>query len=268
MTDPSKDFDLGLRFVGEPAAELSQREAGIFAELRPAGIMLRKRNFLQGEPYDVWLKAYQRLLSDVREAIGRPAIIVSIDHEGGAVRRFPAPITRFPYAATYGSSLPAVEAVSAAMAKELSALGVNLSYWPVADIHSNPANPVINQRSFGTTVQAVSQAACVCARTLRAHGVIPCAKHFPGHGDTALDSHVALPSLQYSRQELEQRELAPFHALIQDGIEMVMSAHLMVPSLDPDNPATVSPTIQRDILRNSLGFNGVTISDALGMKGN
>lgn len=268
MTQTSFDCDPGMRFIVEPSStRLSSEEALMLSDLKPAGIMLRKRNFLQNEPYDVWRAEYQKLLADVRIAIGRPHIIVCVDHEGGAVHRFPEPITRFPYPAVYGSSPQAVEAVSAAMAQELCSLGVNISFSPVADIHSNPTNPVINQRAFGATASQVTEAALMCATTLRRGGVVPCAKHFPGHGDTATDSHFAVPVLTHSLSELQQRELIPFQRLIDEGIEMVMSAHLMVPQVDADNQATISRRMLTDLLRAQMGFRGVTITDALGMKG-
>lgn len=268
MTSAVDILDIGLRFIVEPSGPtLSVQESELLTALRPAGIMLRKRNFLHDQPYDIWRNQLAELLSDVRAAIGRPRIIVSIDHEGGAVHRFPAPITRFPYAAAYGSSQEAVVAVAQAMALELSATGVNLSYAPVADIHSNAANPVINQRAFATSASAVADAACLFARTLRHGGVVPCAKHFPGHGDTAVDSHYTVPVVACSRTELEARELVPFRALVRDGIEMVMSGHLVVPALDADNQATVSSAVMTDVLRGELGFAGLAIADALGMKG-
>jgi beta-N-acetylhexosaminidase len=268
MTSSTSVFDPGLRFIVEPySTRLSPIEQSQLADLRPAGIMLRKRNFLQNQPYDIWLEELSRLLADVREAIGRPHIIVSIDHEGGAVHRIPPPLTRFPYAATYGSSLEAVTQVSSVMAQELTSIGVNISFSPVADIHSNPKNPVINERAFGTTPEQVSMAAVACARALRAHGVVPCAKHFPGHGDTAVDSHWMLPIVPHTRDELLSRELVPFKALIDDGIEMIMTAHLIALGLDPDRQATISPEVLTTLLRETLGFGGVTIADALGMKG-
>lgn len=268
MTSAQGIPDTGLRFIVEPtSSSLSPSEASLLRQLRPAGVMLRKRNFLQNEPYDVWRKQFSLLLNDIRTAIGRPRIIVSIDHEGGAVHRFPDPITRFPYPASYGSSHEAVAAVAEAMALELSATGINLSFSPVADIHTNPSNPVINQRAFGTSAPAVADVVCLFARTLRQGGVVPCAKHFPGHGDTAVDSHYAVPIVTRSRAELEQRELIPFRALVQDGIEMVMSGHVVVPALDAENQATVSPIVLAELLRKSLGFSGLTIADALGMKG-
>jgi beta-N-acetylhexosaminidase len=228
--------------------------------------MIRRRNVLADLPYQEWLSEYKALLDEVRDAIGRESIIVCVDHEGGRVNRYPAPITRFPYPAFYGSSLSAVEAVSKAMAIELKSLGVNISFSPVADIHSNPLNPVINQRAYGCTPEAASAGAATCARTLRAHGVMPCAKHFPGHGDTQTDSHTALPLLNLSIEQLIQRELIPFEALISEGIEAIMSAHILLPQIDALNPATLSPIIMRDLLRSRMGFKGVSIADALGMQ--
>jgi beta-N-acetylhexosaminidase len=262
------NLDFGLRFIVEPSStRLTEQERASLADLQPAGIMLRKRNFHQDLPYDAWLGAYAELLADVRQAIGRDDVFVSIDHEGGRVHRFPVPVTRFPYPAFYSASLPSVEAVARSMAIELRSLGINLSFAPVADIHSNPLNPVINQRSFGRTAQEVCQRAGLFARTLLEEGVLPCAKHFPGHGDTTIDSHHALPLASASLDELKGRELLPFAALVAEGIPMVMSAHLLVPALDHENPATLSRAILNDLLRKELGFGGVTVADALGMEG-
>jgi beta-N-acetylhexosaminidase len=263
----SSTFDLGLRFIVEPfSTVLSADEAALLADLRPIGVMLRKRNFLKNVPYTDWLAAYKKLLSDIRAAIGRPSIVVCIDHEGGNVVRFPAPVTRFPYPAFYASSDAAVAEVSRMMATELRSLGINLSFSPVADIHSNPANPVINERAFGRTAEDVARSACICAAALRASGIVPCAKHFPGHGDTASDSHYSLPVVHASQEELENREFVPFRALIKDGIEIIMSAHIVVPALDAHNQATLSQVIMKSVLRDRLGFKGITIADALGMK--
>jgi beta-N-acetylhexosaminidase len=268
MSSSAPVADIGVRFVVEPSGtQLSNEEKTLLRDLKPAGIMLRKRNFCHDRPYREWLGIYKELLSECRTAIGRHSMIVSVDHEGGAVHRFPAPITRFPYAATYGAEPEAVREVALAMGEELAALGVNLSFSPVADIHSNPKNPVINERAFGTTPQHVSDAALACMQGLQQHGVMACAKHFPGHGDTAEDSHYALPTVMHSREELEQRELVPFRALIDGGIEMIMSAHIMVPALDPAAQATISSAILSDLLRRQLGYRGLVIADALGMKG-
>jgi beta-N-acetylhexosaminidase len=261
------DLDLGLRFVVEPlSTSLSDEERRLLSDLRPAGVMFRKRNFIQDAPYHEWLGAFDTLLSDIRRAVGRDALMISIDHEGGRVHRFPPPITRFPYPAFYSGSPDAIESVARAMGIELRSLGFNVSFSPVTDIHSNPSNPVINQRAFGRTATEVAERAALFAKGLQAEGILPCIKHFPGHGDTATDSHYALPVVLGDLSELTAREFYPFAAIIQEGIQMVMSAHIMLPQVDPDNQATLSRRILTDILRGQLGFNGVIIADALGMQ--
>lgn len=258
---------LGLRFIVEPEGPvLTAKEKELLADLKPLGVMFRRRNFVQNVPYKEWLDAYKELVAEIRVAIGRPQVIFCIDHEGGDVHRFPPPVTRFPYAMTYGSSVETVRAVSEAMAVELASLGINLTFSPVADVHSNPKNPVIHQRAFSTDPQEVARAAVASANEFRVRGVLPCAKHFPGHGDTAVDSHFSLPLVSRDKESLQQCELVPFKALIDSGIEMIMTAHLVVSHLDPNNQATVSPVIINQLLRDELGFNGVTIADALGMK--
>ncbi|PWT96636.1 MAG: hypothetical protein C5B53_09255, partial [Candidatus Melainabacteria bacterium] len=254
----------GKMFVVEPAGPtLTDREKRLLQELKPAAIMFRKRNFLQGQNYEVWLAAYRELLKQCREAIGRERIIVSVDHEGGRVIRPPLPITPFPYAAKWADQ---VAPVATAMVIELKSLGINVNFAPVADIHSNPDNPVINERSFGTTAKSVTEAATKFATVMSKNAIIPCAKHFPGHGDTKQDSHFGLPVLESTLDELRKRELIPFQALVDMGIPMVMTAHILFPKIDRENSATCSKTILHDLLRKEMGFKGVIIADALGMK--
>lgn len=258
--------DTGLRFIVEPSSvRLSTEERDQLQELRPSGVMFRKRNFLQDVPYEEWLAAYSLLLKEIRDAVGRPNLFIMIDHEGGRVHRFPPPITRFPYPAFYAASDDSIVRVADAMAIELQSLGVNVSCSPVADIHSNPDNPVINQRAFGRTAEEVSKRAVLCAHTLRQSGILPCGKHFPGHGDTGTDSHFALPVLHKSLHELQALELKPFQALIDEAIPLLMTAHILLPHIDSKNPATLSPLVLRDLLRDQMGFGGVVVADALGM---
>src|SRR5271170_360733 len=199
---------LGKKLLVEPSGpRLTDEEKSVLHELRPGAIMFRKRNFLQDADYATWLDVYRKLIQDCREAVERDALILSVDHEGGRVMRFPPPITGFPYASHWGDS---VEAVAKAMATELKSLAINVNFAPVADIHSNPDNPVIGERAFAREPQAVAQAAVQFANALRTNGICPCAKHFPGHGDTAADSHFGLPVLDISREDLKKRELVPF----------------------------------------------------------
>ena len=255
---------LGKHFLVEVAGtSITDNEKRLLERLQPSAIMLRKRNFLPDVSYEIWLDAYKKLIEQFREILPRE-LIISIDHEGGRVIRPPEPITHFPYAAHWGD---AVSQVAKAMAVELKSLGVNVNFAPVADIHSNANNPVINERAFGTTANVVSKSAVEFARTLKTNGVMPCAKHFPGHGNTKTDSHFGVPSLDLTIDELRERELVPFKALIDSGIEMIMTAHILFPKIDADNVATLSKIILDDLLRQEMGFNGVVIADALGMAG-
>ncbi len=259
----AKDISrFGKQFLVEvTGTAISDNEKRILERLQPTAIMLRKRNFLQNTDYETWLEAYKKLIAQFSQILPEK-LIISRDHEGRRVIRPPDPITRFPYAAYCPDS---ISAVAKAMAIELKSLAINVNFAPAADIHSNPQNPVIGDRAFGSSASVVSKAACEFARTIKANGIIPCAKHFPGHGDTKTDSHFAVPVLELSLDELRQRELLPFQALIDEGIPMIMTAHILFPKIDPENTATLSKKILHDLLRKEMGFNGVVIADALGM---
>jgi beta-N-acetylhexosaminidase len=261
MTDISlagDHFLIGLR----PTAELHERDRALLADLRPAGVVLFKSNFLQDQPYERWLEVYRKLIADVRATIGRERIFVAIDHEGGRVCRTPAPITRFSYAVRWAAQ---ASAVGHAMGVELASLGVNLNFAPVLDIHSNPANPVIGPRALGTTIEQVTTAALAFMRGMQAENVLACGKHFPGHGDTDKDSHRELPVLNQSLPELRARELQPFRAAVEAGIPMLMTSHLLLPRIDPSEPVTLSRKFGQEVLRGELGFKGVVVSDDIGM---
>lgn len=256
--------DFGHHFiVGLSGWQLDDTDKRILEEVRPLGILLLKRNFAHHLPYPAWLEALRKLLDDVRRYCGRNELIVTLDHEGGKVHRAPPPITLFPSPAAYASR--AAE-VAEAMAREIRCLGVNLSWAPLADIDSNPANPVIGKRAFGRTPEEVSGAAVAYAEALMANGVMACAKHFPGHGDTSADSHLELPYLDLSMAELEERELKPFQALVEAAVPFVMTAHVMFKKVDPDWPATLSERILKGVLRDRWGYEGIVVADDLGMK--
>jgi beta-N-acetylhexosaminidase len=251
-------FLIGLR----PTPELHERDRALLADLRPAGVVLFKSNFQQDQPYEQWLPKLRKLIDDVRDTIRRERIFIGIDHEGGRVCRTPPPITRFSNAARWAEQ---AAAVGQAMGVELASLGVNLNFAPVLDIHSNPANPVIGKRAFGTTGEQVISAALAFMRALQAENVLACGKHFPGHGDTDTDSHRELPVLNRDLQGLRERELPPFRAAIEAGIPMMMTSHLLLPKLDPTDPVTLSRRFGQDILRGELGFKGIVVSDDIGM---
>jgi beta-N-acetylhexosaminidase len=193
---------------------------------------------------------------------------VAVDQEGGLVQRLRAPLTEWPdMLSVAAAGDPARSfAVGRALGEELALLGIGWTLAPVLDIHTNPANPVIGNRAFGTTPAAVITHALSFWRGLRAAGVQGCGKHFPGHGDTALDSHHNLPAVEHPLQRLRTVELAPFAAAVQAGAEALMSAHVLYPALDGAHPATLSAAIATDLLRGELGFGGLLVSDDLGMK--
>ncbi|MCO1599627.1 glycoside hydrolase family 3 protein [Micromonospora sp. RHAY321] len=199
----------------------------------------------------------------------RPDVIVAIDEEAGDVTRIES---------VRGSSRPGnfalgavddielTEAVARDLGVELAAAGVTLDYAPDADVNSNPANPVIGVRSFGADPALVARHTAAWVRGLQAGGVAACAKHFPGHGDTRVDSHHDLPRITADRDRLDACELAPFRAAVAAGVQAVMTGHLLVPALDPQLPATLSQRILGGLLRDEMGFSGVVVTDAVEMR--
>lgn len=249
--------------VGLSGTALEESDKRVLGGLKPAGVLLLKRNFDHTVPYKEWISKLKKLLEDVHAYAERDKMIISLDHEGGRVHRVPPPLTLFPEAMQY--RYRAAE-VAKAMATEIKSIGVNLSWAPVVDIHSNPANPIIGNRAFGTTAQEVADNAIRFTHTLMAEGVLACAKHFPGHGDTETDSHLELPVVNASKQTLEARELFPFKIMAQENVPFMMTAHIIFQAIDSEWPATLSEKILSEILRNKFGYKGIIVSDDLDMK--
>ncbi|MFE1933054.1 glycoside hydrolase family 3 protein [Streptomyces sp. NPDC059474] len=197
-------------------------------------------------------------------------VLLSTDQEYGTVARVGAPATLFPGAMALGAGGSAADARTAARTAgaELAALGIRQDYAPIADVNVNPANPVIGVRSFGADPKAVARLVAAQVEGYQSAGVAATAKHFPGHGDTSVDSHVGLPRITHSRKEWERLDAPPFRAAIEAGIDSIMTAHLLFPALDPaDDPATLSRPILTGVLREELGYDGVVVTDSLGMEG-
>jgi beta-N-acetylhexosaminidase len=249
--------------LGLEGDSLTDDDRMLLEQFRPIGILFLERNFLRGVPYQVWFSRFISLLDEIRELTRRDRLILSIDHEGDRWVRTPSPITRFPVASLYRER--SFE-VGKATALELASLGLNLSWAPVCDVHSNPTNPIIGPRAFGTTANEVGEFASEYYRGLRAGGIEGCVKHFPGHGDTSVDSHLALPVVAASEQILLEREIAAFQSSFRSGVPFVMTAHVQYPALDQKYEATRSKSILTDLLRSQCGFNGVVVSDDLEMK--
>lgn len=232
----------------------------LVAEIQPAGFVLFARNV--EEPAQV--RELNRELASLVNP--RYPALLAVDQEGGRVQRVRAPATVWPPMREVGGAASMTAEISAAMARELRALGFNLNFAPVADVDSNPDNPVIGDRSFGRRPDEVARHVVAFLKAHQDAGMIACAKHFPGHGDTHLDSHLALPKVELDIADLEHRELIPFRAAIEAGVATVMTAHIIFPCWDEEVPATLSPRIIRGVLREQLGFEGVVFSDDLEMK--
>jgi len=211
----------------------------------------------------------RQLVSDLREVLG-PQALIGIDQEGGSVARATF-LPQAPAAMALGAiedtaqAEVAAESIGAAVARGLRGLGINWNFAPVLDVNNNPANPVIAERSFGADPHRVGRLAGAWMRGSLAEGVACCVKHFPGHGDTHVDSHHALPTVDKSLAELEALELIPFRAL-KDEAPALMTAHIVYPQLDAEHPATLSRRVLTGLLRDAIGYRGVVISDALMMK--
>jgi beta-N-acetylhexosaminidase len=197
-------------------------------------------------------------------------LLLSVDQEQGAVVRLGPPATQFPgnMALAAGRSVADAGTAARITGQELRAVGINQDLAPVADVNVNPANPVIGVRSFGEDPALTAEMVAAQVTNYQGVGVAATVKHFPGHGDTAVDSHSGLPVISHSRAELERIDLPPFRAAIANGADAVMTAHIVVPALDPSgDPATLSHPILTGLLREELGFDGVVVTDSLGMAG-
>jgi beta-N-acetylhexosaminidase len=196
------------------------------------------------------------------------APVVSVDQEGGRVARLKSPVLVLPPAAVLGARCDAAElqVLGEALGAQLAALGFSMDYAPVLDVHTNPRNPIIGDRAFGTEPEHAARAALAFARGLEACGVSPCGKHYPGHGDTSQDSHIDLPFVEASRARLDAVELLPFRRAAEAKLPALMSAHVVFPALADGVPATLARAIATDLLRGELGFEGVLVSDDLEMR--
>src|SRR4051795_8366925 len=193
---------------------------------------------------------------------------VSIDQEGGRGARLKAPFTEWPPMATLGRSgdVGLAERFARALAAELRAVGVTLDYAPVLDVHTNSRNPVIGDRALSGKAEEVARFGAALIETLQTEGIAACGKHFPGHGDTSTDSHFELPLVEHPPDRLRRVEFVPFRAAVDAGVATIMTAHVLVPSLDEKRPASLSRKIVFDLLRDELHYEGVILSDDLEMK--
>lgn len=195
-------------------------------------------------------------------------LLLSVDQEGGNVTRLPGGIANFPTNQKIGNANdPDISyEVGSLLGQELKEFGFNLNFAPVLDVNSNPDNPIIGDRSFSADPDIVSELGIQTMKGIESQGVISSIKHFPGHGDTSVDSHLALPVVNKSLQELQSLELIPFKRAIDDGADLVMVAHILLPKLDDTYPSSLSKSVVTELLREKLDYKGVVITDDMTMK--
>jgi beta-N-acetylhexosaminidase len=246
---------LGVGFEG---TEVPDALAALAEQSGLGGIILFARNCPSLEAVLALTAAGRRL---------GPDVLVMVDHEGGRVHRLPPPFTRFPSPATVGRSgdLRLAAAVARAMARELRAAGFDSGLAPVLDCPLNSASMVIGDRAFGTVPDVVAACGVAVVEAMLSEGLMPVAKHFPGHGRPSLDSHLALPDVDATMDDLERGDLVPFRAAIGAACPAVMVAHVRYRALDPALPASLSAEVIDGLLRRRLGFSGLVLSDDLEM---
>jgi beta-N-acetylhexosaminidase len=256
----------GTRMTPELAHRVGAGECG--------AVVLFKRNLeiatgADGEVID--LDALAALVAALHAAapVGAP-LLVAVDQEGGVVQRVRAPATRWPAMMSHDrlddDDVATAEAVGEAMGAELRALGFDIDFAPVLDIHTNPGNPIIGDRAFGHDAESVARRGLAFARGLARAGLLSCGKHVPGHGDTTTDSHLELPRIDHDLARLRAVELVPFARAAEAGLPMLMTAHVLFPALDAEVPATLSRAVIEGLVRQELGFGGVIVSDDLDMR--
>lgn len=248
-------------FAGVSGTTMDTGAQKLINQLHVGGIIFYKNNFenpTQTVEFVNGIKA---------ENSSNIPLFLGVDQEGGRVTRLPGAITNFPPNKQIGEVNDSEFSykIGRLLGFELKEFGLNLDFAPVLDINSNPNNPVIGDRSFGNNLEIVSKLGIETMKGIQSQKVIPTIKHFPGHGDTSVDSHLELPIVNKTLKELMKLELIPFKRAIDQGADVVMVAHMLIPELDKNNPASMSKMIMTDVLRSQLGFTGVIITDDMTM---
>jgi beta-N-acetylhexosaminidase len=260
-------IDFGqMLMMGVDGISLTEAEKEFVQKNGIGGVILFDRNYEE-------LEHLIDLVNEIHSLSSFAKPFIAVDQEGGGVMRLKRPFTQFPgndylgrcYEAT--KSLDLVREYASTLADELMACGVRVCLAPVLDVLTNPKNKVIGRRAFSKDAAIVAELGSAVISGLMKAGVISCAKHFPGHGDTDLDSHEALPRVRHGIDFIRERELVPFKKAIEANVPMIMTAHVLYESIDPDFPATISKKIIWDLLREEMGYKNLVITDDLEMKG-
>ena len=257
---------VGQRFmVGFHGHEASLDVKRLIRDFGVGGVILFARNVDQPEQVAELVRELQTVARDAGHDL---PLLIAVDQEGGRVARLRQPWTSWPPLRALGQvgSEDYSRRMGTALAEELLACGIRCDFAPVMDVDTNPKNPVIGDRSFGDDPELVGRLGVAMIRGLQDKGVVACAKHFPGHGDTDLDSHLDLPAVDHSLSRLHDVELRPFRQAVEAKVAMIMTAHVLVRELDAELPATLSPRVIDGLLRKDLQYDGVVVSDDLEMK--
>lgn len=254
--------EIGQLLIGSlPSTRITPELRSLSQEFQLGGVIFFARNIEEPDQVADLAREVQTLATD-------QPLWVSVDQEGGRVARLRAPFTEWPPMAVLGRSGDEALAgrFAAALAAELASVGVTLDYAPVLDVHTNPRNPIIGDRALAADAEMAARLGVAIIQGLQGNGVAACGKHFPGHGDTSVDSHLDLPLVEHPPDRIRRVECVPFRAAIAAEVAFIMTAHVLVPSLDEQRPATLSRTIVHGLLRDELNFDGVILSDDLEMK--
>jgi beta-N-acetylhexosaminidase len=263
LEDMTLEEKLGqMMLFGFEGVDVTGDTADFINKYRPGGIILYAKNIESKEQVASLARELQKLGANDK-GIG---MFICTDQEGGRVSRLPG-AKKYPSARELArdSSVEHVADIAADMAMQLKEMGINMNLAPVLDIDSNPNNPVIGDRAFGNNPDIVWQYAEGFIDGTQKTGVIPVVKHYPGHGDTSVDSHTGLPVLDHSRERVMDFEMIPFKKAVDKGVPAIMTAHIVFTRIDPEHPATMSKAMLGDILRQDFGYNGVVMTDDLDM---
>ncbi|AGA68402.1 beta-glucosidase-like glycosyl hydrolase [Desulfitobacterium dichloroeliminans LMG P-21439] len=251
-----------LVIVGTDGYEINENTQRLIQTYHVGGFILFQKN----------IRDTQQMLDLVNSlkktnAINEVPLFLALDEEGGRVSRMPAELRRMPSSQKVGKQNDSDLAtrVGVVLGQELKVFGMNVNFAPVLDIFSNPQNTVIGDRALGSTPELVSELGIQSMKGIQAQNIIPVVKHFPGHGDTTVDSHVGLPKVDYDLERLQSFELIPFSEAIAHDADAIMLAHILIPQLDPEYPASLSKTLISDILREDMKFEGVVFTDDMTM---
>lgn len=251
-------------FIGINGTTLAKDEADFILRANIGGVILFARNVespLQVRELCLQIQSLRHRMPD------KAPLFIGVDNEGGRVMRLKAPFTEWPAQAAVGKieSTSVAFKLASTMAEELRAVGINVNFAPCADVLTNPSNPAIGDRAFASDPEVVAKLASAAVRGFIKGGVLPCAKHFPGHGNTSVDSHLELPIESRTLEQLREVEFTPFKKAMRARLDLLMTAHILFKNVDPEWPASLSETFGR-ILREELRYRGLVITDDLGMK--